>query len=106
MIFAHDLDLRSQKVLLKFPVGILGDILAWFPYAEAFRQKHGCQLYCSMAEELAELFKPAILRYTFSNRKNGLKAVRQLLYGIFFPCDDRLHQPSDFAFAACIKTPP
>lgn len=43
MIFAHDLDLRSQKVLLKFPVGILGDILAWFPYAEAFRQKHGCQ---------------------------------------------------------------
>lgn len=31
MIFAHDLDLRSQKVLLKFPVGILGDILAWFP---------------------------------------------------------------------------
>ena len=51
MIFAHDLDLRSQKVLLKFPVGILGDILAWFPYAEAFRQKHGCQLYCSMAED-------------------------------------------------------
>lgn len=28
LIFAHDLDLRGKKVLLKFPVGILGDILA------------------------------------------------------------------------------
>ena len=97
MIFAHDLDLRSQKVLLKFPVGILGDILAWFPYAEAFRQKHGCQLYCSMAEELAELFKPAYPKIHFlkpEERPEGLYASYYM--GIFFPCDDRLHQPSDF----------
>lgn len=97
MVFAHDLDLRSQKVLLKFPVGILGDILAWFPYAEAFRQKHGCQLYCSMAEELAELFKPAYPKIHFlkpEERPEGLYASYYM--GIFFPCDDRLHQPSDF----------
>ena len=31
LIFAHDLDLQGKKVLIKFPVGILGDILAWFP---------------------------------------------------------------------------
>ena len=97
MIFAHDLDLRSQKVLLKFPVGILGDILAWFPYAEAFRQKHGCQLYCAMAEDLAELFKPAYPKINFlkpEERPEGLYASYYM--GIFFPCDDRLHQPSDF----------
>lgn len=97
MIFAHDLDLRSQKVLLKFPVGILGDILAWFPYAEAFRQKHGCQLYCAMDEELAELFKPAYPKIHFlkpEERPEGLYASYYM--GIFFPCDDRLHQPSDF----------
>ena len=97
MIFAHDLDLRSQKVLLKFPVGILGDILAWFPYAEAFRQKHGCQLYCAMAEDLAELFKPAYPEINFlkpEERPEGLYASYYM--GIFFPCDDRLHQPSDF----------
>ena len=97
MIFAHDLDLRSQKVLLKFPVGILGDILAWFPYAEAFRQKHGCQLYCAMDEELADLFKPAYPKIHFlkpEERPEGLYASYYM--GIFFPCDDRLHQPSDF----------
>ena len=97
MIFAHDLDLRSQKVLLKFPVGILGDILAWFSYAEAFRQKHGCQLYCAMDEELAELFKPAYPKIHFlkpEERPEGLYASYYM--GIFFPCDDRLHQPSDF----------
>ncbi|MCD7873496.1 MAG: hypothetical protein LUH17_00555, partial [Acidaminococcaceae bacterium] len=28
LIFAHDLNLEGKKVLIKFPVGILGDILA------------------------------------------------------------------------------
>lgn len=32
LIFAHDLDLKNKKVLVKFPTGILGDVLAWFPY--------------------------------------------------------------------------
>ena len=97
MIFAYDLDLHGKKVLLKFPVGILGDILAWFPYAEAFRQKHGCQLYCAMAEDLAELFKPAYPKIHFlkpEERPEGLYASYYM--GIFFPCDDRVHQPSDF----------
>ena len=34
LIFAHDLDMKGKKVLIKFPTGILGDNLAWFPYAE------------------------------------------------------------------------
>ena len=58
LIFAHDLDLQGKKVLIKFPVGILGDILAWFPYAEVFRKKHECDLYCAMAEEMIEIIKP------------------------------------------------
>ena len=97
LIFAHDLDLRGKKVLLKFPVGILGDILAWFPYAEAFRQKHGCELYCAMAAELAALFKPSYPEINFvqpEERPEGLYASYYM--GIFFPCDDRVHQPSDF----------
>ncbi|MCD7873977.1 MAG: hypothetical protein LUH17_03140 [Acidaminococcaceae bacterium] len=59
LIFAHDLDLKDKKVLPKFHTGILGDVLAWFPYAELFRQKHGCQLYCIVAPGMAELFKPS-----------------------------------------------
>ena len=33
LIFAHDLDLKGRNVHIKYPVGTLGDIMAWFPYA-------------------------------------------------------------------------
>lgn len=97
LIFEHDLDLKGKKVLIKFPTGILGDVLAWFPYAEMFRQKHGCELYCAMAEDMAELFKPAYPQINFikhEERPEGLYASYYM--GIFFPCDDRDHQPVDF----------
>lgn len=97
LIFAHDLDLKGKKVLIKFPTGILGDILAWFPYAEEFRKKHQCELYCAVAEDMAELFKagyPNIYYVKPEERPEGLYASYYL--GIFFPCGDRMHQPSDF----------
>lgn len=34
-VMTHDFDPRHQDVLIQFPVGTLGDILAWFPYAPA-----------------------------------------------------------------------
>ena len=107
MIFAHDLDLRSQKVLLKFPVGILGDILAWFSYAEAFRQKHGCQLYCAMDEELAELFKPAYPKIHFlkpEERPEGCTPAT--IWASSFPATTGCTSRQIFASAACTKTPP
>ena len=97
LIFAHDLDLQGKKVLLKFPVGILGDVLAWFPYAEVFRQKHKCQLYCAMDENMIEIIKlgyPEINFIKAEERPEGLYASYYM--GIFFPCDDRVHQPVDW----------
>ena len=97
LIFAHDLDLQGKKVLLKFPVGILGDILAWFPYAEIFRKKHKCELYCAMAEDMIEIIKPGYPEINFvqaEERPEGLYASYYM--GIFFPCDDREHQPMDW----------
>ena len=97
LIFAHDLDLQGKKVLLKFPVGILGDILAWFPYAEIFRKKHKCELYCAMAEDMIEIIKPGYPEIKFikaEERPEGLYASYYM--GIFFPCDDREHQPMDW----------
>ena len=97
LIFAHDLDLKGKKVLLKFPTGILGDVLAWFPYAELFRQKHGCQLYCVVASDMAELFQPSYPDIHFLKPEAKLEGFYASYYmGIFFPCDDRLHQPGDF----------
>ena len=52
----HVMDLRGRHVIIKFPVGTLGDIIGWFSYAEKFRQKHGCRLECSMAQNLIDLF--------------------------------------------------
>ena len=37
LIISHDYDCRGKNVLMKFPEAALGDMLAWFPYAEAFR---------------------------------------------------------------------
>ena len=50
-----------------------------------------------MAAELAELFKPSYPEINFvqpEERPEGLYASYYM--GIFFPCDDRVHQPSDF----------
>ena len=41
LALTHDLDLKGRTVHIRYPVGTLGDILAWFPYAEEFRKK-GC----------------------------------------------------------------
>jgi hypothetical protein len=32
----HVLDLKDKPVLIKLPVGTLGDLIGWFPYAEKF----------------------------------------------------------------------
>ena len=107
LIFAHDLNLAGKKVLIKFPVGILGDILAWFHYAEIFRKKHKCELYCAMAEDMIEIIKPGYPEINFvqaEERPEGLYASYYM--GIFFPCDDREHQPADFRVVGLHKNAP
>ncbi len=59
-VLTHHMNLAGKNVKIPFPIGgVLGDVMAWFPYAEAFRRKHGCRMYCVMTEEHAELFHPA-----------------------------------------------
>ena len=96
-IFAHDLDLKGRNVHIKYPVGTLGDIMAWFPYAREFQKKHGCQVYCSMSEELAGLFQPAYPELKFIKPNTTPPDCYATYYmGIFFPATDRFHQPVDF----------
>jgi autotransporter strand-loop-strand O-heptosyltransferase len=107
LVFEHNLDLKGKKVLIKLPVGTLGDVIAWFPYARRFREKHGCEVYCALALELAELFKPTYPDINFvgpNERPEGLYASYYL--GIFFPCDDRNHQPVDWRLMGLQKTIP
>ena len=44
IIFNHKLDLRGQRVMIGMGSKALGDTIAWMPYIEEFRKKHGCKI--------------------------------------------------------------
>ena len=107
LILEHNYDASKKNVLIKFPEGALGDNLAWFPYAQAFKYKHNCEVYCAIGKELAEIFKPAYPDLHFvdvNERPEGIYATYYM--GIFFPCDDRVHQPVDFRVVGLQKNIP
>ena len=43
-VLRHRFDCSDQNVLIQFPVGTLGDLIAWFPYAVKFGEQHRCRL--------------------------------------------------------------
>jgi autotransporter strand-loop-strand O-heptosyltransferase len=107
LIFSHDLDLKGKKVFIKFPSGTLGDVVAWFPYAQVFKHLHGCEVLVTMDEKLAAIFAPSYPDLTFvgpDERPDNIYATYYM--GIFFPCDDRVHQPVDFRITGLQKTIP
>ena len=58
-VFKHRLDLKDKNVLIQFPVGTLGDLVAWFPYAPIFAEKNQCNLTCAMGQRMIDLLGPA-----------------------------------------------
>jgi autotransporter strand-loop-strand O-heptosyltransferase len=110
LVFEHDFDLRGRKVYVRLPVGTIGDVIAWFPYVDEFRKKHRCEMYVSMGESLWPLFEDAYPELHYI-RPDDEVARRHEFYasyylGIFFPCDDRTHQPTDFRISGLQKTIP
>jgi autotransporter strand-loop-strand O-heptosyltransferase len=45
--FQHTISLAGMNVIVSMGSKALGDTLAWIPYVEEFRKKHGCNVYCS-----------------------------------------------------------
>jgi autotransporter strand-loop-strand O-heptosyltransferase len=45
--FQHKQNLKGQRVLISMGSKALGDTLAWVPYIEEFRKKHGCHIVMS-----------------------------------------------------------
>lgn len=66
-VLDHVMDLVGKEVLIKFPIGTLGDIIGWMPYAEKFYLKHKCIVECYMAPELATLFSPQYPQLFFTS---------------------------------------
>lgn len=96
-ILDHRMDLKGKPVLIKFPVGTLGDLIGWFPYAEKFLRKHDCRLECTMAQNILELFKDQYKGITLSPapRAKMKKPYASYRVGLFFRGEIN-HQPYDF----------
>jgi autotransporter strand-loop-strand O-heptosyltransferase len=45
--FEHKLDLNGKRVIIAMGSKALGDTVAWIPYFEEFRKKHGCHVIAS-----------------------------------------------------------
>jgi autotransporter strand-loop-strand O-heptosyltransferase len=58
-VLDHTYDARGRDVLIRFHIGTLGDLIAWFPYAAAFAAQHGCRLTCCMSPLIIPLFRDA-----------------------------------------------
>lgn len=95
--YIHDMNLEDKNVLIRFPLVVMGDILAWFPYALEFKKKHKCNLYVSVDKKLRPLFEPAYPDLIFvEDDEEPANVYATYFMGIFFPANDRNHQPIDF----------
>jgi autotransporter strand-loop-strand O-heptosyltransferase len=109
-VFEHDYDCRDREVLIQFPVGTLGDILAWFPYAERFRQVHGCRLTCALSGLIIPLLKDAHPEIAFVTHEEMVEQkVAERVYatysmGLFFDDKDNIWQPTDFRHVGLHRT--
>jgi autotransporter strand-loop-strand O-heptosyltransferase len=96
-VFTAENDLRDQDVLLEFPVGAIGDTIAWFSYAERFQKKHGCRMTISMAKPMADLFRRQYPEMRFIEPEEAQDEHPYATYrlGLYFGGDTD-HQPYDF----------
>jgi autotransporter strand-loop-strand O-heptosyltransferase len=105
-VLNHDYDASGREVLIQFPVGTLGDIMGWFPYAVKFKEQHRCKLTCGMAEKLIPLFRDAYPDITFATHEKLKPEKYYATYslGLFFDDKECLHQPCDFRHVGLHRT--
>jgi autotransporter strand-loop-strand O-heptosyltransferase len=110
LVLEHDHDCAGRRVLIQFPVGTLGDTLAWFPYAARFQQSHGCELTCALSGLIAPLLRDEYPHITFVTHE---EVVEQNLVssfystysmGLFFDDKANVWQPTDFRLVGLHRT--
>jgi autotransporter strand-loop-strand O-heptosyltransferase len=105
-VLRHRLDLKGKNVLIQFPVGTLGDLIAWFPYAVKFEEMHACKLSCVMGAPLIALFKAVYPSITFltPDMVDPTQYYATYNIGLFFNDEKNVHQPSDFRLVGLHRT--
>lgn len=108
--FSHHFDPRNKEILIQFPVGTLGDTLAWMPYANRFAKKHGAHVTCALSGLISPLFEKAYPHIRFFTHEEVIdQKLSDTFYGtyslgLFFDdvgCD---WQPTDFRYVGLHKT--
>ena len=100
--FEHGHDCAGRDVLIQFPVGTLGDVLAWFPYADRFARERRCRVTCAMSELISPLLRDAYPHIRFVThetvREEKLADTFYATYslGLFFDDAACIWQPCDF----------
>lgn len=81
--YEHHYEPKDKNVLISFESKSLGDTLAFIPYVEEYRLKHGCKIYCSTFHN--DLFKneyPEIIFVEPGQQVFDIYALFRL--GVFF----------------------
>jgi len=104
-VLDHTLDLANRDVLITFPVGTLGDLVGWVPYAERFREQHQCRLECTMGPLIIELFARSYpdIRFTPPEQYVGRAPYATYKIGLFFG-GNLDNQPIDFRMVGLHRT--
>ncbi|PMS22067.1 autotransporter strand-loop-strand O-heptosyltransferase [Trinickia dabaoshanensis] len=104
--FVHRYDAAGQQVLIQFPVGTIGDVVGWLPYAVRFQRRHGCRLTCAMSDKLIPLFAAAYPDIEFITHEQVLPERFYATYnlGLYFDDADFTRQPCDFRLVGLHRT--
>ncbi len=107
----HEYDAAGREILIQFPVGTLGDSIAWFSYACRFGDRHpGCRLTCAMSQLIIPLFRDAYPQIRFVATEDvAAKRLSEAAYatyclGLFFNDAACEWQPTDFRHVGLHKT--
>ncbi len=110
-VLAHEYDPTGKDVLIQFPVGTLGDVLAWFPYAARFAEAHpGCRVICALSGLIIPLLQDAYpgLRLVTPEDVKAERLAEQVYatysLGLFFDDTACEWQPTDFRHVGLHRT--
>lgn len=110
-VFTHDYESADRDVVIHFPVGTLGDSIAWFSYACRFEEAHpGARVHCVMSPLLIPLFRDAYPHLSFLTQEEAAErgtyqsAYATYCLGLFFTDPGCQWQPVDFRHVGLHRT--
>ena len=111
LVLSHEYDASGRDILIQFPIGTLGDSIAWFSYACRFGAAHpGARVTCAMSTLLIPLFRDAYPEINFvppeevTSQKLNETAYASYCLGLFFTDGACEWQPVDFRHVGLHKT--